>query len=401
MRILFVNRWYPTGGVGNYLRILSSALVDLGHSVSILTAAHPNGRPKLRHDERIPVYSVPYPAAHYYLRRLPGSRTHYRTIETLLYAWRVEHQRQIVERIEGKFDIVEYAEVLAEGLFHQREATPFVVTLHMPTFVFDEVAPSSLGYSTYWIARWEQSFIRRANGIMSPSYDLAKRVAEHCDLDSGRIEVIVNPVNTDEFYPIPETSTLNRKNILYIGYLDKLKGALLMAEAIPLIVERLPIVQIVFVGHNRTLSNGKRASEYIREIVGQSLLGHINILGQVGRTDLGKLIQNADVCVTPSSYENCPYAALDVMAFAKPIVATRSSGFLEMINDGKTGLLFEPGSAEDLAKKVLQFIGDPIFALQTGQRAREWVQAHYASSMIAEKKSDFYVRSIKSTRISR
>jgi len=396
MRILLINRWYPTGGVGNYIRILSSALANLGHSVTIIAASKHSGRAKERHDDRIPVYSVSYPAVHYYLRRLPGSRVYYRTFETLIYAWNVEKMRRKIERIEGKFDVVEYAEVLAEGLFHGREATPFVVTLHMPTFVFDEVVPSSLGYSTYWVSRWERSFIRRAKGVMSPSHDLAKRVARYCDLPLDQIEIIVNPVNIDEFLPIAKISGSDSVKILFLGYIDEHKGAFLMAEATPIIIERCPQALILFVGQNRTLSNGISASEYLRGIVGQPYLRNIRIMGQVGRNDLKKIIQNADVCVTPSIYENCPYAALDIMASAKPLVATRSSGFLEMVNHEDTGLLFKPGSPKDLAEKVIRFVHSPVFAQQTGQCAREQVKERYDSTIIAQKKLHFYEQSISS-----
>lgn len=94
MRILLVNRWYPIGGVGNYVRILSTALADLGHSVTVLTASLADGTSKTAHDWRINVHSIHYPATPYRLRRLPILRNYFRALELRRYAKRVELARR-------------------------------------------------------------------------------------------------------------------------------------------------------------------------------------------------------------------------------------------------------------------------------------------------------------------
>ena len=393
MRVLLVNRWYPLGGVGNYVRILASALADLGHSVSIIAASQPDGRSKTTHDNRVAVHSIPYPAAPYRLRRLPGICTHYRTVETLLYAWRVEQMRRRLEQYERKYDIVEYAEVNAEGLFHPMPDTPFVVKLHMPAFVLKQVSPQSLRYSVHWIGRWERSLIRRARGVISPSHHLATRVATCCQLDTERIEFIPNPIDLNEFHPGPKSVSKN-VNILFIGNLDHHKGAFLMAEAVPLLVERCPRARITFAGRNITLPNGEKGTSRIRSIVGEAYRDKIEFNGRVAQETLVRLIWDADICVTPSLYENCPYAALEVMACARPLVATRNSGFLEMIRDGETGLLFEPGAAADLADNILRLANDPARGAVIGQRAHEWVRTHCAAPIIVAQQVKYYARLI-------
>lgn len=396
MDILLINRWYPIGGVGNYMRILSTALADLGHSVSIITMMRSNGRPKISHDPRINVYSIPYPSTHYYLRRLPVFLAQYRFVETVLYAFRVEKMRQKLEQNDCKFDIVEYADIYAEGLFHLKKAIPYVVTLHMPVFVFADILPGSLNFSTYWISRFERKFIQRASGIMSPSKDLACRTSVFCNIDVKKINIIVNPIAINEISPTVVRSKSSKLNIIYIGYLDHNKGAFLMAEAIPLIVQKCPHAYFTFLGHNRSLSNSPKAYTLIKKIIRPVSLAKIHFTGHVKHADVIKIIQSADICVTPSFYENCPYSALEIMACKKPIVATRNSGFVEMIEDGKTGLLFKPGSAKDLADKILQFVNSSCLRTKTGQKAFEWVKSNYGAPLIAEKKLNFYKNTIKS-----
>jgi glycosyltransferase involved in cell wall biosynthesis len=392
MRILFVNRWYPSGGVGNYIKILSSALADLGHEVSIITASL-QGENKIKsHDSRISVYSVRYSAAHYYLRRMPITSLYYRTVEILVYAWRVEQMRRKLEREIGEFDIVEYAEVNSEGLFHPPNDTPYVVTLHLSVFVYQEVLPESFDYSTYWISRFEKKFIRRANMVASPSLDLAVRVSKFCDINLNDIEIIVNPINMGEFDRAFQRGTTADLNILFIGYLDKNKGAFLLAEAIPYILKKIPYAQISFIGHNRISLSGQSGEDQIRKIIGESCMENVRIIGGVSHSDLLTFIRASDICVTPSSYENCPYAALEVMASARPLIATRNSGFVEIICDGETGLLFEPGSVIDLAEKIIYLAVNPTERNTIGKKASAWVAENCSAPIVAQKKIMLYRR---------
>lgn len=394
MRILLVNRWYPIGGVGNYVRIMASALADLGHSVTVLAAANSDGTPKTVHDARIPVYSIRYPATPFRIRKLPFAKRYYRTIETFLYARRVKSMRRRIEDEAGKFDITEYAEVNAEGLYHTGENGPFVVRLHMPTFVFEQVMPGSLGYSTRWIGQWEREVILRAHGIVSPSQDLAGRVAAYCQLEETKILILPNPINLTEFSPTPieKTATLS---ILYIGNLTERKGAFVMAEAARFLFERYAQAHILFAGSDETLPDGSKGKDRIARIIGQPFLDKIQFTGFVSQSVLANLIRAADICVTPSFYENCPYAALEVMACGRPLVASRNSGFIEMVQDGETGLLFETGSAQDLANKILQLADNPDLALSLAANAYRRVSAHYAAREVAEKQIGFYLRSLR------
>jgi glycosyltransferase involved in cell wall biosynthesis len=133
----------------------------------------------------------------------------------------------------------------------------------------------------------------------------------------------------------------------------------------------------------------------IKKVIENSYLDRVQFTGHLTRDTLVKLIQTADICVTPSLYENCPYSALEAMGCGRPVVASRNSGFVEMIKDGETGLLFEPGSAQDLADKILYLIRKPSLRQDLGRQAYQQVQTHYSAPVIAVEQINYYSRIIK------
>lgn len=388
MRILLSNRWYPIGGVGNYVRILAKALADLGHQVIILTAKSLDGAPKLPPHTQVNVHTIAFPFTPYQIRRLPTFKNWHRTIETFIYARRVHSARKRLELVYGKFDVVEYAEVDSEGLFHSRDDESYVVKLHMPAFAFKDVLKNLPDYSTPWMWQWEKQCILNAAGICSPSRDLAARVAKYCGLNPSEIEIIPNPLDLTEFYPVPNDPN-PEPEILFVGNLEERKGAFVMAEAIPIVLQRYPSAKFTFVGAERTLPSGQSGAALVRQLAGA---GHerIHFTGFIDHARLRALVWKADVCATPAPYENCPYGALEIMACGKPLVATRGSGFQEIIRDGETGLLFTLNSPQDLAAKILALLDDTYFAACIGNSASKFVAAEFEAHKIAQQQVAFY-----------
>jgi glycosyltransferase involved in cell wall biosynthesis len=79
-----------------------------------------------------------------------------------------------------------------------------------------------------------------------------------------------------------------------------------------------------------------------------------------------------DIAVVPST-EPEPFGlvAIEAMASGKPVVAAGHGGLLDIIDDGVTGLLFEPGNAEALADSLLYLIENPVLRASMGRMGRE------------------------------
>jgi glycosyltransferase involved in cell wall biosynthesis len=106
----------------------------------------------------------------------------------------------------------------------------------------------------------------------------------------------------------------------------------------------------------------------------QQPVSNVKFRGLLDFCELSEFFSNARFLVVPSrSYEMCPTVILEAMAMGLPIIASRIGGLPEIVQDGQTGLLFEPGNSEDLARKARLLWDNPEFCRKLGLSGREWV----------------------------
>ena len=105
----------------------------------------------------------------------------------------------------------------------------------------------------------------------------------------------------------------------------------------------------------------------------------IDFLGYRSGQDLVDLIAHAAFVVVPSEcYENCSMTILEAMALGKPVIGSRVGGIPEQVEDGKTGLLFDMGSVDDLAEKLSTLWPDNHLQIQMGRAARKKLETEYS-----------------------
>ena len=96
------------------------------------------------------------------------------------------------------------------------------------------------------------------------------------------------------------------------------------------------------------------------------------------RRDVPEILALADVFVLTSHMEANPVSILEAMAVEKPVVATRVGSVPETVLDGKTGFLATPGSAEEIASRMVELLRSPDAAAAMGRAAREEVIVHWS-----------------------
>jgi len=95
-------------------------------------------------------------------------------------------------------------------------------------------------------------------------------------------------------------------------------------------------------------------------------------LGQVSRDTVEQEYRSARFLVVPSRwFEGCPLVILEAMAHGLPVIASRIGGLPELVDEGVTGLLFEPGNQDDLARAMDRLWAEPELCSTMGQRARK------------------------------
>ena len=73
----------------------------------------------------------------------------------------------------------------------------------------------------------------------------------------------------------------------------------------------------------------------------------------------------------------------EAMATGSPVVAPRTGGVTDLIEDGRNGLLFEPGDAADLARQVGRLLDDAELAARLGEMAQRDVTERFSESRVA------------------
>lgn len=141
----------------------------------------------------------------------------------------------------------------------------------------------------------------------------------------------------------PVEGTVKGDYVLEFGHLSRDKGTLTLLE----VAKRLPSVRFVFAGYGP-------AEDEIAKVPNAEYVGF-----KTG-DDLKKLISNALCTVCPSEmYENCPYTVMESQTLGTPVVGADIGGIPELINEDTTGLVFSPGSADDLEKKLRYLLETP------------------------------------------
>ena len=109
----------------------------------------------------------------------------------------------------------------------------------------------------------------------------------------------------------------------------------------------------------------------------------VSFLG--ARKDIPEILSLFDIFVLPSLWEGFPNVILEAMAMAKPVVATKVAGVVEVVVDGVTGCLVDPGDLPRLAEAIGRLSRDPGLIARMGQDGRKRVEAKFClERMVAE-----------------
>ena len=155
-----------------------------------------------------------------------------------------------------------------------------------------------------------------------------------------------------------------RSGGLFVGRLDAESGVGTLIEALDL----FPGARIDVVGAG---AENPRLAAHPR----------VRVLGRVGSAELQERMRAAAYLVLPSlSYEALPRPLVEAFANALPVIASRLGRLAEIVEPGRNGLLFEPGSARDLARRLAWAEAFPEKMRQMGQCAR----ADYEARFIAD-----------------
>ena len=125
-------------------------------------------------------------------------------------------------------------------------------------------------------------------------------------------------------------------------------------------------------------------------------LSKVSFPGYAGGPEVMARIKQASFLILPSEcYETFGRCIMEAYACGRPVVASRLGAMAELVKDGETGLLFEPGNARDLATKVKALLANPAECQRLGRAARAEFEAKYTADRNYEMLMTIYRRVIE------
>jgi glycosyltransferase involved in cell wall biosynthesis len=107
---------------------------------------------------------------------------------------------------------------------------------------------------------------------------------------------------------------------------------------------------------------------------------NIELVGRRSFSECMELLRGAKFLIMPSiSYECFPMTIREAFACGKPVIASKLGAMAELVDDGKTGLLFEPGNPEDLASKIKWMLDHRSGCIEMGKNARRVFEEKYTA----------------------
>jgi L-malate glycosyltransferase len=191
---------------------------------------------------------------------------------------------------------------------------------------------------------------------------------------------------------LPAVAAKRRRRVITVANLRAEKSHETLIAAAEMVVRDFPDVEFQIVG------DGPRRTELEALVRSRRLEDAVHFLGH--REDVSRLLADADIFALPSRSEAFPNSAIEAMASGLPVVASRVGGLLDMIEDGQTGLLAEPGNAESFAAALSQLLADPGGAVEVGERARAQVQQRYSFERMVQSFEDLYLTGLAACPVS-
>jgi glycosyltransferase involved in cell wall biosynthesis len=178
-----------------------------------------------------------------------------------------------------------------------------------------------------------------------------------------KVRIVHLPHFIDVSGVTPELKGPKKPAYVYFGRLDPEKGLATLALA----ASGLPWTCTI-IGDGELRPALERAAR-------EAGPGRLALRPHLDQSGLREEVRRSSFAVLPSEWhENAPFMVLEAFALGKPVVGARIGGIPELVRDGETGLLFEPGDAEDLRRKISAMASDPGLTEAMGRRARSFVE---------------------------
>ncbi len=234
------------------------------------------------------------------------------------------------------------------------------------------------------VHRAKQTWTRTVDRYIALT-EFARRKFVQGGLPAEKIVVKPNCVDPDP----GERAATEGDYALFVGRISEEKGTPTLLHAWQKLSERIPL---------RIVGDGP-ALEALKNEAMLKGLHNVQFIERQSREGIMAAMKAARFVIFPSQlYENMPLTILEAFACGVPVLASRLGAMQEMVQEGRTGMFFEPNDAEDLAR-VVSSAWPRVAELQVlGKQARQEFERHYSAAANHRALKRIYAQAIANRR---
>ena len=373
-----------TGGMNVYVRDLSRALGEMGVQVDIFTRSQDECQPRVKHDLGPNARVIHIPA---------GPEQPLAVNDLVAYIDKFVANILAFAAREGHVYDVIHSHYWQSALAGEQLRTawgniPLIHMFHTLGHLKNQIARDDNERAPQVRLDGEKHVVASADRLIAAT---PVEVAQLCDLygaDPAKIVVIPPGVDIHHFKPMSRTRAKQmigippqRKNILFAGRIEPLKGIDTLLDAMALLNARhatsLADTCVTIIGGDpwaETLDAEMERLQKMRDALGLEEL--VAFAGARDQEILPMYYAAAEMVVMPSHYESFGMVALEAMAMGTPVIASEVGGLAYVVRDGDNGFLVPRRDAEALAERILSLLHDSELRARLSAQAREYAHAY-------------------------
>ncbi len=333
-----------SGGQGIYIKFLSKALVDAGHSVDVIS-----GEPYPELDARVRLIKLPGLNLFEAKNHITALRPKHLLSYTDFFEWfsmltggfpePYTFGRRLVQyfkRHQPDYDIVHDNQCLGYGMLQlQKMGVPVITTIHHPITSDRRIALQS---ADTWklrllIKRWhlflnmQKKVVKQLDNLVTVSRASRQDIATDFAIAETNLHIVHNGIDTAMFRPMA-TIEPDEFNVMATASADvPLKGLDYLIQAVSILADEIPALKLTVLG--KLKENGKTA-KLIRQL---GLEKRIHFHSGLRSQEVAELYANATCAVIPSIYEGFGLPAGEAMACGVPVISTNGGALPEVVGD--------------------------------------------------------------------
>lgn len=306
---------------------------------------------------------------------LEGLRQTGDTIELVELPWRRYHRglldnasRGLRDRLRVDVDVMLQDELAHPSLFRMNRRLPYPIVSIVHHLRASETRRLAPLYRAV-----ERRYLGTVDGVVCNSTATRDAVT---DLGVDRERTVLAPPAGDRFDPPIDDETIERRaredplQVVFVGNITPRKGLKTLIQGM---AAAEATAELTVVG--RPLDE-QYVADVRRSVRQNGLTDRVHVAGELSDSGLAAALRSSHVLAVPSQYEGFGIVYLEGMSFGLPAIASGAGGARDVVTDGETGVLVDPGDSAAIARALTRFADDTERLISMGQAARRRYESH-------------------------